>query len=286
MSSWIKMRTDLRTHPKVVRMASALKADRLRIVGGLWAVWGIFDTHSVDGTLEGYTLAALDDDLGWRGFCQAMAGVVWLAESDDGLEIPEFDEHNGSSAKRRATETKRVASNRKADKGAHGSWDEGGQVSASDADKSRTRVRLEKEIEKEIEKEEIPPPTPAVPSVAVAGRVLLVAKFKAEGILPSSTAMLDQFVASGVTWDEIEPLLPAARGSRNALAYIAAAVNGQRERAAKTVIAPKPAAVDTATNPDVAATAQRLAAEAARPIAKPPAELLARRQARHAGEPT
>ncbi|MQI04921.1 hypothetical protein EI057_02935 [Escherichia coli] len=28
---WIKMRADLHTHPKVVRMASALKADRLRI---------------------------------------------------------------------------------------------------------------------------------------------------------------------------------------------------------------------------------------------------------------
>jgi hypothetical protein len=32
---WIQMRVALQTHPKVVRIASALKADRLRVVGGL-----------------------------------------------------------------------------------------------------------------------------------------------------------------------------------------------------------------------------------------------------------
>ena len=43
---WIKMRGDLGTHPKVVRIMSALKADRLRVVGGLHAVWSLFDAHS------------------------------------------------------------------------------------------------------------------------------------------------------------------------------------------------------------------------------------------------
>lgn len=42
---WIKMRADLHTHPKVVRMASALKADRLRIVGGLHSAWCLFDSR-------------------------------------------------------------------------------------------------------------------------------------------------------------------------------------------------------------------------------------------------
>ena len=32
---WIKMRADLFTHPKVVRISSALKADTLRTVGGI-----------------------------------------------------------------------------------------------------------------------------------------------------------------------------------------------------------------------------------------------------------
>lgn len=145
---WIKMRTDLRNHPKVVRMASALKADRLRIIGGLWAVWGTFDTHSIDGLLEGYTFEAIDEDLGWRGFASAMARIDWLTQTDDGLEIPEFDEHNGASAKRRATDAKRKKNDREVDKSADGSWNESGQMSASEADKLQTRVDLEKEKEK------------------------------------------------------------------------------------------------------------------------------------------
>jgi uncharacterized protein YdaU (DUF1376 family) len=131
------------------------------------------------------------------------------------------------------------------------------------------------------------PPPPAAPSPAVAARVALVARFKAAGIMPSSTPLLDQLVAAGVTWDEIEPLLPQATGTRNPLGYIAAAVSGQRERAAATVIAPRPSSPDTATNPDVAATTKRLAAEDARTIAKPPAHVLAlRSRSATTGEPT
>ncbi len=40
---WIKMRAGLQTHPKVVRLTSALKADKLRVIGGLHAVWCLFD---------------------------------------------------------------------------------------------------------------------------------------------------------------------------------------------------------------------------------------------------
>jgi hypothetical protein len=158
--TWIKMRTDLRNHPKVVRIASALKADRLRVVGGLWAVWCTFDVHSEDGTLEGYTLAAIDEDIGWRGFGKAMHAVGWLIQKESGLEVPEFEEHNGASAKRRAQETKRKQRDRSDDPEAHDSWttvrkpsapDTGqlsasppGQVSASDADILRTREELDK----------------------------------------------------------------------------------------------------------------------------------------------
>jgi hypothetical protein len=124
------------------------------------------------------------------------------------------------------------------------------------------------------------------PSAAVAARVDLVTRFKAVGIMPGSTPQLDAMVTAGITWDEIEPLLPQATGKRNAIAYIAAAVSDQRQRAAATVIAAKPSAANTSTNPDVAATAKRLADEAARTVAKPPADLLARRNARHAGEPS
>lgn len=131
---WIKMRSDLHTHPKVVRIASALKADRLRVVGGLHAVWCLFDVHSEDGILDGYTVDALDDLIGFSGFASALVNVGWLESADDHLVIPRFDEHNGQSAKRRAQETQRKREARSA--------------SASDADNLRSREEKRREEKK------------------------------------------------------------------------------------------------------------------------------------------
>lgn len=170
MSGWIKMGTGLRDHPKVVRMAGMLKSDCLRVVGALHAVWSIFDEHSPDGLLEFYTLRAMDEKIGWRGFSQAMQAIGWLIESESGLQAPDYEEHNGPSAKRRATETKRKAESRqeqgdtrtKSDRMADRSRLGSGQMSASDADTLRAR------IDKRRREEEKDPPASRVPPVAVA----------------------------------------------------------------------------------------------------------------------
>ncbi|MBT1783125.1 Pyocin large subunit [Enterobacter hormaechei subsp. xiangfangensis] len=128
---WIKMRADLHTHPKVVRMASALKADRLRIVGGLHSAWCLFDVHSVDGLLYGYSADTLDDLIGFPGFSRAMMAVGWLEENGESLVMPRFEAHNGQSAKRRAQDADRKRNVRKA--------------SASEADKKRTREEKRRE---------------------------------------------------------------------------------------------------------------------------------------------
>jgi hypothetical protein len=109
---WIKMRVGLRRHPKVVRMASTLKADKLRIVGALHAAWSLFDEHSADGRLPGYTLETLDEDLAFAGFSQAMVDVEWLVVFEDALVMPRFDSHNGQSAKRRAQDADRKRAER------------------------------------------------------------------------------------------------------------------------------------------------------------------------------
>ncbi|WP_232243615.1 hypothetical protein [Paraburkholderia sp. SOS3] len=126
---WIKMRTDLFTHPKVVRISSTLKADRFRTVGGLMSVWCLFDAHSIDGHLDGYDLSTVDDLIGWPGFAAAMKMVGWLDDNSEGLVLPEFDTHNGQSAKRRAQDSDRKRASR---------------LSASDADKKRTREEKSK----------------------------------------------------------------------------------------------------------------------------------------------
>lgn len=139
---WIKMRIDLQTHPKVFRMVSALQADRLRIIGGLHVAWSIFDTHSSDGVLVGYTVDAMDAVVGWPGFTQAMIDVEWASVNDGGsLVMPRFDEHNGASAKRRANDSERKRNDRKNNSVRN--------VSASDADKSRTREEKRREEKKE-----------------------------------------------------------------------------------------------------------------------------------------
>jgi hypothetical protein len=110
---WIKMRTNLPSNPKVVRMASALKADRFRIVGGLLSVWSLFDFHSTDGTLSGYTLDTLDELAAWSGFAGAMIGVGWLESDGLNLTIPRFEAHNGACSKRRAVDAERKRAARK-----------------------------------------------------------------------------------------------------------------------------------------------------------------------------
>ena len=139
---WIKMRIELQTHPKVFRMVSALKADRLRIIGGLHIAWSIFDVHCDDGVLVGYTADAMDAVVGWPGFTQAMIDVEWAALDESGsLVMPRFDEHNGKSAKRRANDNERKRNSRNDANDA--------VLSASDADKKRTREEKRREENKD-----------------------------------------------------------------------------------------------------------------------------------------
>src|SRR5690606_33673557 len=129
-ADWIKMRTDLQSHPTVVRILSATSTDKFRVIGGLHAVWGVVDNHTPDGILRGYTPELLDHVIGWDGFARAMEAVGWL--QFDGLEtltLPEFEAHNGQSAKRRAEDQKRKKASRQFVR----------NLSASEPDKTRTR---------------------------------------------------------------------------------------------------------------------------------------------------
>lgn len=133
------MRLDLQTHPKIVRILSATKSDKFRVVGGLHAVWSVFDTHSSDGKLDGYTPETLDHVIGWPGFSDAMIRAGWLMENDDvSLSLPEFDEHNGTSGKRRAEDQKRKRNDRKDPQPVR-------KVSANEPDKKLTREEKRRE---------------------------------------------------------------------------------------------------------------------------------------------
>lgn len=152
--SWIKMRIELQTHPKVVRILSAMRpqsvrsaTDKFWIIGGLHAVWCVFDMHSEDGVLVGYTPEALDHIIGLPGIADAMMEVGWLEyDGAQTLTLPEFDEHNSQSAKRRAEDQKRKKYGRKSASRPQSVRN----LSASEADISRKICGPEKEKEKEV----------------------------------------------------------------------------------------------------------------------------------------
>lgn len=133
------MRLDLQTHPKIVRILSATKADKFRVIGGLHAVWSVFDTHSSDGRLYGYTPETLDHIIGWTGFADAMLAVGWLAlDGPQTLILPEFDEHNGKSGKRRAEDQKRKREDRRSPQSVR-------NLSANEPDENVTREEKRRE---------------------------------------------------------------------------------------------------------------------------------------------
>lgn len=148
-NDWIAMRVDLQTHPKVFRISSALKADKLRTIGGLHAVWCLFDAHSEDGRLTGYTPEVINSIIGMDGFAEAMIDVGWLnVEDSQTVAIPRFEQHNGKSAKRRMMDSERKKDIRNSAKCPQPVP----KVSANEADKLRTTEQNRTSIIKEVPK--------------------------------------------------------------------------------------------------------------------------------------
>jgi len=107
--TWIKVRTALLAHPKVVTLALRLGVTKSNALGALVALWCCADEHADDGTLVGATKEAIDAIADLPGFADALESVGWLTLTDDGAQLPRYQEHNGKTAKDRAQAQKRVA---------------------------------------------------------------------------------------------------------------------------------------------------------------------------------
>lgn len=219
---WIKMRMDLITSPKVVRIASALRADKYAIVGRLHAVWSLFDVHSVDGYLDGYTSEAIDEHVGLVGFSAAMMSVGWLEIGDGFVQTPRFDEHNGKSAKRRASDTESKRNIRK--------------LSASGADKKTTREEKRRE---EISKEDthtlstkqgcvsdFEKQNPTAPALAA----MAMKKGGIGAVSPQHPELL-AMVKAGVAPEQFEQAAQAATAKSKGFAYALGILKGQLREA-------------------------------------------------------
>ena len=111
---WIKVRIPLWTDDRVRRIANLVRLPRAHVVGALVRLWCVADEHSVDGRLL-YSPSDIDDECETPGLADALQDpeVQWLHVLDDGVQVPDFEVHNGSSAKRRAQHAKRTLEARK-----------------------------------------------------------------------------------------------------------------------------------------------------------------------------
>ncbi len=121
--------------PEVLAMCAITGMDPDTIVGKCFRVWRWFDQHTREGNANGVTLVtlayAIGNGEGSLKFLQAMKTVGWVVEDETGVSLPNFDRHNGETAKTRALTAKRVAKH-KAKSNAEGN-DSGNAISVSDA---------------------------------------------------------------------------------------------------------------------------------------------------------
>ena len=152
---WIKMRGNLWDDPRVSKLCDLTDQSEAAIVGALYWLWAAADQHTEDGLMPGLTLRQIDRKTGVQGFGAALCQIGWLEDNPDGVRIVNFEDHNGTSAKRRCTDAQRKANVR--------------NVSASDADKQQTEsgqktpnlgAREEKRREEEKTEESPSPKSP------------------------------------------------------------------------------------------------------------------------------
>ena len=110
---WIKVQTCTPDKPEVHQIAELLSIDPDAVTGKLIRIWCWADQQTVDGNAHGVTKSLLDRVTGVTGFADALTHVGWLEKTGDGFTFPQFDRHNGSTAKKRATGAKRVEKHRK-----------------------------------------------------------------------------------------------------------------------------------------------------------------------------
>jgi hypothetical protein len=110
---WIKVQTCTPDKPEVHQLAESLGIDPDAVVGKLLRIWVWADQQTIDGNARSVTKSLLDRVTSVSGFADAMLNVGWLTKTEAGFAFPNFDRHNGQTAKKRATGAKRVENHRK-----------------------------------------------------------------------------------------------------------------------------------------------------------------------------
>jgi len=106
---WIKFEVSTLDKPEVCQIADMAEIDPDAAVGKLLRVWAWFDQQTEKGNAPSVSKKLLDRLVGVSGFCDFMMSVGWMESQDGMINLPNFDRHNGKTAKNRALTAKRVA---------------------------------------------------------------------------------------------------------------------------------------------------------------------------------
>jgi hypothetical protein len=109
---WIKVQKDTPDKPEVLAVAARLGIDPDAVTGKLIRIWSWFDTHTTDGNALSVTFSFIDRMTGVTGFAEQVAMVGWLEQNGAMLTLPNFQNHNGETAKKRAQGKNRTEKHR------------------------------------------------------------------------------------------------------------------------------------------------------------------------------
>lgn len=141
---WLKFEKSTSDKPEVWAMAEELGIDPDAVVGKLLRVWGWFDEQSEEGNAPSVSKMLLDRRVGVTGFCDSMVSCGWMQEEGSEVKLPNFDRHNGKTAKNRSLTAKRVAKHKSESNG------KGNGASVTNALPREEKRREEKSKETDI----------------------------------------------------------------------------------------------------------------------------------------
>lgn len=102
LDEWIKWRKKLVRDPRVLIVSRVCHTNRVTVRGALVTLWCLADEYAeADGRLPGYTPDDIDAECELPGFCRALP-PDWMRVDGDSVYLPNYQEHNGTTAKKRA----------------------------------------------------------------------------------------------------------------------------------------------------------------------------------------
>jgi len=140
---WIKVENATPQKSEIWAIAETLNIDPDAVFGKLVRIWIWFDEHTEKGNAPSVTKKLLDRNVGVKSFCDCVINVGWMCEKSNKISLPNFDRHNGKTAKNRALTAKRVSKHKKKSNGKANGKGNGASVNSPLPKEEKRRVLKE-----------------------------------------------------------------------------------------------------------------------------------------------